>query len=93
LISLIDADHNMEMAARVSAASPFVQQSAEEVQSDFWKKNVLLSYVQPIYQNFIISAIDMVKEAAAEITPVNQEDGKTISETKVQDFMPLKVNA
>jgi len=92
LIGLIDFDHDLAQRSRLSTPSPFVENTAE-VESDFWKKNVLLNYVKPIYHSLVLGGIDMVKELAEDVTPVNLAEGKILSETKVEDILPLKINA
>ena len=87
LIGLIDWDHNIELAAL--APGPRVK-SVEEEEADFWKKSVIMNYVKPIYHKIVIGTMDTLKEWAEEFKMDNEEGAFTISESKMEDYFPLK---
>ena len=64
LIWLIDFDHNVALNARKKAAAPQVL-SAEEEAADFWKKTILLEYIKPVYEKFVVSTITTIGEFAS----------------------------
>jgi hypothetical protein len=88
LIWLIDYDHNVSLAAK-AAAGPQVL-SIEDENADFWKKTVLINYIKPVYEKFVLSGLGMLSEFAGEFEP-NHDDGTHVfSEVKMEDYVPLK---
>jgi len=57
---LIDYDHNK---AVWGAPGPQVGSSEE---TDFWVKTVMLQYIKPHYEKFVLGAINFVAETATQ---------------------------
>jgi len=62
----------------------------DEEALNFWKKNLLLNYIKPMYEQSVIAAITTIQEYMATEFQPNHEDGTFVySDVKAEDFLPL----
>lgn len=57
---------------------------------DFWKKTVLLGYIQPLYQKTVLGGLEMMTEFAKQYEPDHEDGTHTLSSVKMEDYFPLK---